>query len=70
VSRLSGEHLPEQFSRPALEIGYMLLLSDDSHAKRGLVEANWNSGHFRLASAGPLHFAPEPAVLIRQGLQR
>ena len=53
----------------AHEIGHMLL-PDDSHAKDGLMEAQWNSGHFRLASAGLLHFSPETAALIRQGLER
>ena len=53
----------------AHEIGHMLL-PDDSHAKDGLMEAQWNSDHFRLASAGLLHFSPETAVLIRQCLER
>ena len=47
-----------------------VLLPDDSHAKHGLMEANWDSGHFRLASAGLLHFSQETAALIRQGLER
>jgi hypothetical protein len=51
----------------AHEIGHMLL-PDDSHAKSGLMQAPWNSGHFRSASAGLLHFAPDSAKLIRQGL--
>jgi len=53
----------------AHEIGHMLL-PDDSHAEHGLIEAHWDSGHFRLASAGLLHFSPETADLIRQGLER
>ena len=53
----------------AHEIGHMLL-PDDSHATHGLMEAHWDSGHFRLASAGLLHFSPESAALIRQGLEQ
>jgi hypothetical protein len=53
----------------AHEIGHMLL-PDDSHAKHGLMEPNWDSGHLRLASAGLLHFSQETAALIRQGLER
>jgi hypothetical protein len=53
----------------AHEIGHMLL-PDDSHARHGLMEAYWNSGHFRLASAGLLHFSPETTEMIRQGLER
>ena len=51
----------------AHELGHMLL-PDGSHAKRGLMEEGWNSGHFRAASAGLLHFADESGALIRRGL--
>jgi hypothetical protein len=51
----------------AHELGHMLL-PDGSHAKRGLMEESWNSGHFRVASAGLLHFADDSAELIRRGL--
>jgi len=51
----------------AHELGHMLL-PDGSHAKRGLMEESWNSGHFRAASAGLLHFASESGELIRRGL--
>jgi len=53
----------------AHEIGHMLL-PDGSHATHGLMEAHWDSGHFRLASAGLLHFSQESAALIRQGLEQ
>ena len=51
----------------AHELGHMLL-PEGSHAKRGLMEAPWNANHFRLASAGLLHFSPETAALIRGAL--
>jgi hypothetical protein len=51
----------------AHELGHMLL-PNQSHAKRGLMEDPWNSGHFRAASAGLLHFADESGDLIRRGL--
>lgn len=51
----------------AHELGHMLL-PNQSHAKRGLMEDPWNSGHFRSASAGLLHFADESGELIRRGL--
>jgi hypothetical protein len=51
----------------AHELGHMLL-PNQSHAKHGLMEDPWNSGHFRSASAGLLHFADESGVLIRRGL--
>jgi hypothetical protein len=56
----------------AHELGHMLLRPglhpgrpDGSHAKSGLMEAEWNSGHFQSASAGLLHFSTESAALIR-----
>ena len=51
----------------AHELGHMLL-PDGSHANHGLMEASWNSEHFRSASAGFLHFSPETAALIRRGV--
>lgn len=51
----------------AHELGHMLL-PNQSHAKHGLMEAPWNSEHFRAASAGLLHFADESGQLIRRGL--
>ena len=51
----------------AHELGHMLL-PNQSHAKHGLMEDPWNSGHFRMASAGLLHFAGESGDLIRRGL--
>ena len=51
----------------AHELGHMLL-PYGSHAKRGLMEEGWDSGHFRSASAGLLHFAGESGDLIRRGL--
>jgi hypothetical protein len=51
----------------AHELGHMLL-PNQSHAKHGLMEDPWNSGHFRAASAGLLHFADESGGLIRRGL--
>jgi len=70
--------VPEPGSRPAAqhnllgvviahELGHMLL-PNQSHAKRGLMEEAWNSGHFRAASAGLLLFADESGELIRRGL--
>jgi hypothetical protein len=53
----------------AHELGHMLLPSD-AHANGGLMEARWNSEHFRSASAGLLHFSPESGVLIRRGLMQ
>lgn len=49
----------------AHELGHTLL-GKRSHATRGLMEAHWNSAHFRSASAGLLHFASETAALIRR----
>jgi hypothetical protein len=51
----------------AHELGHMLL-PNQPHAKRGLMNDPWNSGHFRAASAGLLHFADESGELIRRGL--
>jgi hypothetical protein len=51
----------------AHELGHTIL-PNRSHATRGLMEAHWNSGHFRSASAGLLHFSDETAVLIRREL--
>jgi len=51
----------------AHELGHMLL-PHGSRAKRGLMEEGWDSGHFRSASAGLLHFAGESGDLIRRGL--
>jgi hypothetical protein len=49
----------------AHELGHTIL-PKESHAARGLMEANWNSAHFRSASAGLLHFSSETAALIRR----
>ncbi len=51
----------------AHELGHMLM-PDGSHAKRGLMEAPWNSAHLRSASAGLLVFSAETAALIRRGV--
>jgi hypothetical protein len=51
----------------AHELGHMLL-PDQSHAKRGLMQDTWNRGQLRAASAGLLHFSVESADLIRRGL--
>ena len=51
----------------AHELGHMLL-PNQSHAKRGLMQDAWNSDHFRAASAGLLHFADGSGDLIRRGL--
>jgi hypothetical protein len=51
----------------AHELGHTLL-PNGSHATRGLMEAHWNSAHFRSASAGLLHFSSETAALIRREL--
>jgi hypothetical protein len=51
----------------AHELGHMLL-PDASHANRGLMVSPWDSGHFRAASAGDLHFSPDSAERIRHGL--
>jgi hypothetical protein len=72
------ERVSEQFSARldnvlavaiAHEIGHMLL-PDGSHAEQGLMKATWDSGDFRSASAGLLHFSTETAALIRQGLEQ
>jgi hypothetical protein len=49
------------------ELGHMLL-PDGSHAKTGLMQARWDSTHFRSASAGLLLFSEGTAALIRRGL--
>ena len=51
----------------AHELGHMLLPTG-AHARRGLMQAPWDSEHFRSASAGLLQFSPETANLIRRGL--
>ena len=51
----------------AHELGHMLL-PNQSHAKRGLMQDAWNSGHLRAASAGLLLFADESGDLIRRAL--
>jgi len=51
----------------AHELGHMLL-PNQAHAKRGLMESPWNSGHFRSASAGLLHFSPETAELMKRSV--
>ncbi len=51
----------------AHELGHMLL-PERSHSRHGLMHASWDSGHFRSAAAGLLHFSPESAELIRKGL--
>jgi hypothetical protein len=51
----------------AHELGHMLLPTN-AHARRGLMQAPWDSEHFRSASAGLLHFSPETANAIRRGL--
>jgi hypothetical protein len=51
----------------AHELGHMRL-PDGSHSKTGLMQAPWDSTHFRSASAGLLLFSEETAVLIRRGL--
>jgi len=45
-----------------------MLLPNQAHAKRGLMESPWNSGHFRSASAGLLHFSPETAELMKRSV--
>ncbi len=49
----------------AHEVGHMLL-PNGRHAKRGLMTAPWDSGHFRAASAGLLAFAADSALLIQR----
>jgi hypothetical protein len=51
----------------AHELGHMLLPAG-SHAKAGLMHRSWDNNHFRSAAAGLLHFSPQSARLIRQGL--
>ena len=51
----------------AHELGHMLL-PNQSHAKRGLMEDPWGPDQFRAASAGLLHFAEESGELIRHAL--
>lgn len=51
----------------AHELGHMLM-PDGSHSKTGLMSAELGADHFRLASAGLLHFSPETAAVIRRGL--
>ena len=52
----------------AHELGHMLM-PDGSHSKSGLMSAELGADHFRLASAGMLHFSPETATVIRRGLR-
>jgi len=52
----------------AHELGHMLM-PDGSHSKSGLMSAELGADHFRLASAGLLHFSPETATVIRRGLR-
>ena len=52
----------------AHELGHMLM-PDGSHSKTGLMSAELGADHFRLASAGLLHFSPETATVIRRGLR-
>ena len=51
------------------ELGHMLM-PYGSHAKSGVMSAQWNESHFRLASCGFLLFTPDVAALIRSGLGR
>jgi hypothetical protein len=51
----------------AHELGHTLI-SQQAHATLGLMEAVWDTGHFRSASAGLLTFSPESATQIRRGL--
>jgi hypothetical protein len=51
------------------ELGHMLL-PYGSHAKSGVMSAQWDQSHFRLASFGLLLFTPDAAALIRSGLGR
>jgi hypothetical protein len=51
----------------AHELGHMRL-PDGSHAKTGIMQAPWDSSHFRSASAGLLFFSDDTAALIRRGL--
>jgi hypothetical protein len=50
----------------AHELGHMRL-PDGSHSKTGIMQAPWDSTHFRSASAGLLFFSDETAALIRRG---
>ena len=52
----------------AHELGHMLM-PDGSHSRSGLMSAELGADHFRLASAGLLHFSPETATVIRRGLR-
>jgi len=51
----------------AHELGHMLM-PNQSHAKRGLMENPWGPDQFRAASVGLLHFAEESGELIRRAL--
>lgn len=51
------------------ELGHMLL-PYGSHATSGIMSAEWDESHFRLATCGGLLFTPDGAALIRQGLTR
>lgn len=51
----------------AHELGHTLMPTG-SHSKNGLMAAEWQADHFRLASAGLLRFSPETAAVIRRGL--
>jgi hypothetical protein len=71
VERASQKFTASEYNVLAIaiahELGHMLM-PDGSHATRGLMEEAWNSGHFRSASAGLLHFAEESGILIRRRL--
>lgn len=52
----------------AHEVGHMLL-PPGSHGKHGIMRETWDANDLRRAAVGLLHFSPESAVRIAQGLK-